>query len=218
MRLLRRQESCRPAPVRRPLRGHCHQHRRIDPAVIAMSTHTRLGSPLFTAAQIQERVEAIADEIAAFYGASEFSVVAIMKGGFIFTADLIRALARRHVHPLVDFMSFSSYGASTSSSRNVTLKHSWSLPITGRQILLVDDILDTGHTIEVAKSLLTREGAARVRVCVLLDKPSRREVPVTADHTGFQVDNVFVVGYGLDYDNRFREQPDLAVLNFDPAP
>lgn len=183
-----------------------------------MTTASRLSPPLFTRDQIAGRVEALAADIARDYGPGELSVVAILKGAYVFTADLARALARHQVHPAVDFMSFSSYGNSTTSSRDAVLKHALSFPVAGRPVLLVDDILDTGLTIQAAKALLAREGAASIRVCVLLDKPARREAPITADYTGFQIDNLFVVGYGLDYDNRYRELPDLHVLVPDTLP
>jgi len=171
--------------------------------------------PLISAARIRRRVLALAVEIAGDYGQADFSIVTILKGGFVFTADLIRALAGLNVHPIVDFVTFSSYGAGTTSSRQVTLKQELSLPVKGLRILLIDDILDTGLTTLTAKRLLLEQGAAEVRVCVLLDKPSRREVSITADYTGFEIDNVFVVGYGLDFNNRYRELPDLKVLTPD---
>lgn len=177
-----------------------------------MTTGSHLSPPLFTAPEIQQRVDCLADDIARDYGPADFSVVSVLKGGFVFTADLIRALARRGVHPVVDFVTFSSYGASTVSSRNVTLEREFSLPVTGRRILLVDDILDSGLTLNAAKKLLYDRGALDVRVCVLLDKKARRGIPMTANYTGFHIDNVFVVGYGLDFDNRYRELPDLVAL------
>jgi len=177
-----------------------------------MISAPHISRPLFTAAAIQQRVETIANEIARDYGQEDFSVVAILKGGFVFTADLIRALALRSVHPLVDFVSLASYGAQTMSSKQVTLRHELSLPVKGRRILLIDDILDTGLTLQAARQLLVDQGASDIRICVLLDKPSRRQAALSADYTGFQIDNVFVVGYGLDYDHRFRELPYLAVL------
>ena len=177
-----------------------------------MTPEPHISPPLFPAKAIQQRVETIADEIARDYGHGDFSVVAILKGGFIFTADLIRALSLRDVHPIVDFVSLSSYGTQTTSSREVTMRQALSLPVKGRRVLLIDDILDTGLTLQAARELLAKQGASDVRVCVLLDKPSRRQVPVSPDYTGFQIENVFVVGYGLDYEHRFRELPYLAIL------
>ena len=183
-----------------------------------MKPRLQVSAPLFPAPVIQQRVETLADEIAREYGQDDFTVVAILKGGFVFTADLIRALSLRNVHPLVDFVSFSSYGAQTVSTRHVTLRHELTLPVAGKRVLLIDDILDTGLTLQAARCLLTAEGATEVRTCVLLDKPSRRLADLSADFTGFQIEDVFVVGYGLDFDNRFRELPHLAVLTPVPPP
>ncbi|MEI8351905.1 MAG: hypoxanthine phosphoribosyltransferase [bacterium] len=177
-----------------------------------MNTAPQPGLPLFTPEMIRTRVDTLADEIARDYHDRAFTVVTILKGGFVFAADLVRALSQRGIHPLVDFIAFSSYGSGTTSRRHVTLKQEPSLPVRNQPILLVDDILDTGHTLQAAQHLLASHGATEVRLCVLLDKPSRREVPVTAHYTGFQIENVFVVGYGLDYDNRYRELPYLTVL------
>lgn len=167
--------------------------------------------PLFPPEIIQARVNGLADEIARDYHDRVFTIVTVLKGGFVFAADLVRALSRRGIHPFVDFIAFSSYGTGTTR-REISLKQEPSLPVRNHPVLLVDDILDTGHTLQAAQHLLTSHGATEVRLCVLLDKPSRREVPVTAHYIGFQIENVFVVGYGLDYDNRYRELPYLTVL------
>lgn len=183
-----------------------------------MTPTPQLGTVLFTADQVRHRVNAIADQIAAGYGQDEFIAVAVLKGSFMFVADLIRCLSMRHVHPIVDFLTLSSYGDGTSSRLEVDVHCEGTLPVQGRRILLIDDILDTGLTLQTARRLLTERGAAEVRICVLLDKPARRVAPIAADYTGFQVDNVFVVGYGLDHDNRYRDLPGLAILEFVPPP
>jgi len=182
-----------------------------------MSAAPHLDRELFTAAEIRARVNAIADEIARDFGTDDFLAVSLLKGSFVFTADLIRALARHHVNPMVDFLALSSYGSDCNSSGKVTLRHELSLPVKGHRVLLIDDILDTGLTLQTACSMLAGLGASQIRTCVLLDKPSRRVVPVSADYTGFQVEDVFVVGYGLDYNNRYRHLPGLATLSFDKA-
>jgi hypoxanthine phosphoribosyltransferase len=180
-----------------------------------MSATPALDKELFSAEQIRTRINALADDIARDYGADDILAVSILKGSFVFTADLIRALAGHQVHPLVDFMTLSSYGSSSMSSGKVLLHQELSLPVKGHRVLLIDDILDTGLTLQTARELLIQKGADEVRTCVLLDKPSRRVAPITADYSGFQIENVFVVGYGLDYNSRYRHLPGLAILKFD---
>ena len=173
---------------------------------------------LFSADQIRARVNAMADTLAADLPDGEVLCVALLNGSFIFAADLARALADRDVHPVIDFMTLASYGRDTASSGSVTLKHDLSLEVNGRDVLLVDDILDTGLTLQAVCRLLVERGATSVHTCVLLDKPSRRRVPVTADLVGFVIADVFVVGYGLDYDGRYRHLPYLAALPPDVTP
>ena len=173
---------------------------------------------LFSAVQIQERINALADEIAREFGPEEFIAVSIMKGSFVFTADLIRALSVRRARPILDFMTLSSYGAGTTSGGTLSILNELSLPVAGRRILIIDDILDTGLTLQTACRLLSQQGATSVRTCVLLEKPARRTVPIHADYCGFQIANVFIVGYGLDYDNRFRQLPYLTTLTPPPTP
>jgi hypoxanthine phosphoribosyltransferase len=183
-----------------------------------MNAPTHLDKELFSAEEIRARINIIAGNISRDYGTDDILAVSILKGSFVFTADLIRALAGHQVHPLVDFLTLSSYGPDSTSSGTVTLHHELSLPVGGHRVLLIDDILDTGLTLQTACQLLTRQGAKEVRTCVLLDKPSRRVAPITADYTGFQIENVFVVGYGLDYNNRYRHLPGLFSLQFEGTP
>ncbi len=182
-----------------------------------MSAMPHLDQELFSAKEIRARINALAEDIARDYGTDEILAISILKGSFVFTADLIRALAGHQVHPLVDFMTLSSYGSRSTSSGTVTLHHELSLPVDGHRVLLIDDILDTGLTLQTACQLLTRQGARDVRTCVLLDKPSRRVAPITANYTGFQIENVFVVGYGLDYNNRYRHLPGLVSMKFEDS-
>lgn len=161
---------------------------------------------LFAATEIATRVEAIADAIVAAES-RDLLVVVILKGSFVFAADLIRALDRAGADPRVDFITLASYGAATESSGRVTVVHDLSEPVSGQAVLLVDDILESGRTLAFARDLLERRGAARVRSCVLLDKSARRVVPIEADYAGFRIGNEFVVGYGLDLAHRFRGLP-----------
>lgn len=172
---------------------------------------------LFTADQIRRRIDAMADAMAATLPPGELHCIAILQGSFVFVADLARALANRGVSLIMDFVTLSSYGSGTASSGTVTLKHDLALPVAGRHVLVVDDILDTGTTLQTLCRLLAERGAISIRTCVLVDKPAHHPVTVQADVVGFTVDDVFVVGYGLDHAGRYRHLPCLAALTFKPA-
>ena len=167
---------------------------------------------LFTAAEIKERVEALAGEIAAKIS-GEFLIVSLLRGSFMFTADLVRELCAISVHPQIDFMTLSSYGAGASSSGNVNIGRDVTDAVAGRQILIVDDILETGRTLRFAHDLLIERGAADVKIAVLLEKPGKLEVAAKADFVGFSIPDKFVVGYGLDYANHYRELPFIGYLD-----
>jgi hypoxanthine phosphoribosyltransferase len=173
-----------------------------------------LGMPgvreLINAQMIAGRVETLAAEIAAAWPGPEpkrIILVAVLKGSFVFAADLMRALARNGAGVRVEFLWLASYGLGTKSSRDVRLKGPLPEGIAGRPVLLIDDVLDTGHSLRRARDLLLEQGAAPVKICVLIDKPARREVEVTADYVGFTVPNCFVVGYGIDRAEEHRELP-----------
>ncbi len=139
-------------------------------------------------------------------------VVAVLKGSFMFAADLIRALHRAELAPQVEFIHLSSYRDGMVSSGSVEILKDIDGPVTGRDILLVDDILESGRTLAFAKDLLTARGARRVMICVMLEKPDKRAVNVTADFVGFHCPDLFVVGYGMDVAHSYRELPFIAVL------
>lgn len=160
----------------------------------------------------------MADTIARDFGQEEFLCVSIMKGSFIFAADLLRSLSARNAQPVLDFITLSSYGGETSSRGSVSLLKGLTLPVAGSQVLIIDDILDTGRTLQTASHLLYEQGATQVRTCVLLDKPARRSVSFEADYCGFKIDDVFIIGYGLDFNNRFRHLPYLTTLTPPPIP
>jgi len=149
--------------------------------------------PLYSSADIQRRIDELARDIA---GSSlkEPLIVAILKGSFIFAADLIRALHREGLAPEVDFLFLASYGQGTVSQGAVKILHNIASPIEGRDVVIVDDILDSGRTLAFAKALLTGRGASRVFTCVLIDKQVKRAVPVEPDFYGFLCPPVFVVG------------------------
>jgi hypoxanthine phosphoribosyltransferase len=170
----------------------------------------------FDEARIAQRIAELADEIAPDYSSRSDApppiLVVLLKGAFVFAADLVRELDRRGVHPEVDFLSVSSYGDGTESSGVVRLRSEPSAVLEGRRVLLVDDILDTGRSLDHARRLLAERGAVEVRTCVLLDKPSRRAVACEADHVGFHVPDEFLVGYGIDHAERYRHLPYLGVV------
>ncbi len=161
-------------------------------------------------AQIQARVAELGAQISADYSGKDLTVIGILKGSVLFMADLIRAISM----PLaIDFMAVTSYGASTTSSGNVRILKDLDSSITGRHLLIVEDIIDSGLTMQYLLNNLASRGAASLRVCTLLDKPERRLTDVRADYTGFAVPNEFVVGYGLDYNQMYRNLPDIGVLH-----
>ena len=166
---------------------------------------------LFTAEQIAGRVEELAGEIVAQID-GDLLVVVILKGSFVFAADLIRALDRNGVPARVDFITLSSYQEGTESSGRVVLAHDLSEDVKGQDVLIVDDILESGRTLDFACSAMADRGAASVRTCLLLDKPARRKVPIEADFVGFSIAPEFVVGYGLDLAHRFRGLPFIGLV------
>jgi hypoxanthine phosphoribosyltransferase len=161
---------------------------------------------IFPPALIAERIEALAVQIAAAK-AEPLLVIAILKGSFVFAADLIRALHRAGLAPEVDFITLSSYRKSTKSSGAVDILRDIETDVAGRNVLLVDDILESGRTLAFAKDLIAARGASRIMTCVLLDKGTRRAVQVQADYKAFDCPEVFVVGYGMDVGHRYRELP-----------
>jgi hypoxanthine phosphoribosyltransferase len=166
---------------------------------------------LFDAAAIAERNRALAGQIKAA-DTERLLVIAVLKGSFIFAADLIRALHETGLAPEVEFISLSSYRDGTVSSGNVTILHDVESDVHGRDVLLVDDILESGRTLAYAKDLFAARGARRVLTCVLLEKPHKRAVAIEADFVGFQCPDVFVVGYGMDVAHAYRQLPFVGVV------
>lgn len=161
---------------------------------------------LIAAGVIARRVRELAHEIRAA-GLERPILVPVLTGSFVFAADLMRALNDVGVAPEVDFLSLSSYRKSTTASGKVEILRDLEISVRGRDVLLVDDILDTGRTLAFAKDLIAARGARRLLTCVLLDKPVRRAVQVSADFKAFDCPPVFVVGYGMDMAYRYRELP-----------
>lgn len=172
--------------------------------------------PLISQREIAARIDELAQGIIPADGEAKADVplllVSILRGAFIFTADLIRALTEAGVDAEVEFLGLSSYGAGTESQGRVRVTLDLDTDVAGRDILIIDDILDSGRTLNFVKTLLESRGAKRVRTCVLLDKPERREVSVDADFTGFQVPDAFVVGYGMDVAGLGRGLPYIGTV------
>lgn len=167
---------------------------------------------LLTAAEIKDRVEALAEEIAAKVG-SDFLIVSLLRGSFMFTADLVRELYAIGVHPQIDFMTLSSYGSGTESSGGVVIGRDLVDDVKDKTVLIIDDILETGRTLHYATAVLKERGAGVIKSAVLLEKPGKLAVEVKADFVGFSIPDKFVVGYGLDYANHYRELPFIGYLD-----
>jgi hypoxanthine phosphoribosyltransferase len=161
---------------------------------------------LFPASAIAERIGVLARQVAE-QGPHRLLVVAVLNGSFIFAADLIRALHGAGLAPEIDFITLSSYREATLSSGRIAVLRDLEADVTGRDVLLVDDILESGRTLAFARDLILARGAARVTTCVLLDKAVARAAPIVADLRAFECPDVFVVGYGMDLAHRFRELP-----------
>lgn len=168
--------------------------------------------PLITEAQIKVRMAEMVLEIVRDLQHEPLTVIGILRGSFMFTADLVRLLYINDVHPLIDFVFVTSYTGKKSSG-NVRLLRDMSLDVKDQRVLIVDDILDTGRTLKFTQESIAEKGAKEIKSCVLLDKPSRRIVPVSAEYIGFTIDDVFIVGYGLDYNGRYRDLPYLGILD-----
>lgn len=169
---------------------------------------------LISAEQIRARVDALVLEMLDDCGADDLVVVGILRGSFMFLADLVRGLYEKNVHPRIDFMTLESYGSGTTSRGTVVIRKDITVDVNGADVVLVDDILDSGRTLAFACNLLRSKGAKTVTTCVLLDKPAQRVQDFRADHIGFTVEPYFVVGYGLDYDHYYRELPYIARVAF----
>lgn len=175
----------------------------------APSPHASLESVLVSEADIKKRLKKLGAEIMALYGDEEITVVAVINGAILFTADLLRHID----NPIrLDCIRISSYRNDTKSTGKPQVLGNLSLDLANRHVLLIDDILDTGKTLSVIVSMIKKLNPASVRTCVLLDKRGRREVEFEADIVGFQIPDKFVVGYGLDFAERYRNLPCIGVL------
>ena len=175
--------------------------------------HKDLEEILFTEREVADRIRKMGREIAAYYkaqGVEKIIVVGVLKGAFIFMADLVRKVP---LDTALDFVQVSSYGSGTVSNGKPVLKKDLSLDIKGSHVLIVEDIIDTGTTLTALKGILKERGPASIAICTLIDKPSRRKVELKPDFCGFEVPDKFIVGYGLDYNDRYRYLPYVGVLS-----
>lgn len=167
---------------------------------------------LLSEERINDRIREIGEQISKDYAGKSVHLVCILKGGSFFMCEL----AKRITVPVsIDFMSVSSYGSSSESSGVIKIIKDLDEPLTDKHVLVIEDIVDTGKTLSYLLELLKDRGAADVKLCALLDKPDRRVVDIKADYTGFQIPDEFVVGYGMDYDQRYRNLPYIGIVKFD---
>jgi hypoxanthine phosphoribosyltransferase len=160
--------------------------------------------------KIRQAVARLADEIRRNYQGKQPLLIGILKGSFVFMADLVRELG---LPVEVDFVKLSSYGSDKETSGKVKIVQGLKTPIKGRDVLVVEDIVDTGLTVSVLMDYLRKKRPASLRLCVLTDKPSRHKVPVTIDYLGFTVPNKFIVGYGIDWNEKFRYLRDVCCID-----
>ena len=174
-----------------------------------MSSQSKLRI-LLTSEEIEAKVKTLADEIRRDYQDKHPLLIGVLKGSFMFMADLIRLLD----FPLeVEFVRLSSYGGGRQSSGKIKVVQGLQSPVKGRDVLVIEDIVDTGLSISFLIDYLQKKKPASLKLCALTDKPSRRQTPVTIDYLGFTVPNKFIVGYGLDWDEKFRYLPDICFID-----
>lgn len=173
-----------------------------------MAEHVRV---MLSEEQVIARIQAIADQISKEYAGRQVHLICVLKGGSFFMCEL----AKRITIPVtLDFMSVSSYGSETKSSGIVKIIKDLDEPIQGKNVLIIEDIIDSGRTLSYLMELLWDRKPESLRLCTLLDKPDRRVIDVHVDYTGFEIPDVFVVGYGLDYNQKYRNLPYIGVVEF----
>ena len=171
--------------------------------------HQDVEQILYTEEDLRRRIRELGAQIAADYAGRTPMLVSVLRGSYIFMADLTRAI---DLDLTVDFMAVSSYGAGTVSSGQVEIKKDLSDSIEDRDLIIVEDILDSGNTLYYLMDVLRARQPASIRICTLMDKPERRTKPITADYVGFTIPDAFIVGYGLDYAEKYRNLPYVGVL------
>ena len=174
-----------------------------------MEIHPNVEYVMLTDRQIKNRIKSVAKQLDKLYEGRNPIVVCVLKGSTIFFSDLIRNMKTTLT---IDFMSVSSYGNGTKSTGDLKIRHDLSTDIAGRDVLIVEDIIDSGNTLYNLKKLLNSRAPASVNIVTLLDKPQRREVPIEPEYTCFVIEDEFVIGYGLDYAEEYRNLPYVGVL------
>ncbi len=159
--------------------------------------------------ELNQKVSQLAERISTDYEGRDLLLITVLKGSFVFAADLFRRIT---IPAKVDFMAVSSYGASSKSSGVVKIIKDLDRPIEGLDVLIVEDILDSGVTLNYLTQNLLQRGPKSLKICTILNKPDRRKAPITADYVGFDIPDEFVVGYGLDYDEKYRNLPFVGIL------
>ena len=165
---------------------------------------------LITEEEIRRKVKELGAHISADYAGRDILLIGVLKGAAVFMADLMRSI---DVPVEIDFMAVSSYGSGTKSSGNIKILKDTDVSVEGRDVLIAEDILDTGITLNNLKDLLLKRGAKTLKICTIFNEPDRRQSPIVADYVGFDVPDEFVVGYGLDYNQQYRNLPYLGILD-----
>ena len=174
-----------------------------------MSIHTDIAEILFSEEELAEITARVAEQINRDYAGKNLLLVSVLKGSLVFMADLMRKIT---LPCAIDFLSVSSYGNGVKSSGEVRILKDLDQSLEGKDILVVEDILDSGNTLSFLLKTLSARNPASIRLCTLLDKPERRQANITADYIGAQVEDKFIVGYGLDYAEKYRNLPYIGVL------
>ena len=174
-----------------------------------MAEHVRV---LKSEEEVDRRIKEMGEQISRDYAGKQIHLICVLKGGSFFMCELAKRIT---TDVSLDFMSVSSYGSDTKSSGVVKIVKDLDEAIQGKDVLVVEDIIDSGRTLSYLMEMLRDRKPASLRLCTLLDKPDRRVVDVDVDYTGFQIPDEFVVGYGLDYDQRYRNLPYIGVISFD---
>lgn len=174
-----------------------------------MASHEVVGKVLLTQEQIWQRAQELGAEISRDYAGEEVILIGTLKGAVMFMADIMKCVT---LDTQIDFIAASSYGSGTVSSGNVKIKKDIELDISGKNVIIIEDIIDTGNTLKYLKDYFLSKGVKSLKICTLLDKPSRRIADVAGDYIGFTVEDLFVIGYGLDFDQKYRNLPYISYL------